>query len=372
MLVRVGVALLLVVGPWTDEADELAGWDVARFQEIADHPGRAWRDHPVEYPPGSVAVIEALAGPDPVTTHRRIVVVMLLTDLSVAWGLRRTRGPRAAQAWLVIGLLLLPAPYLRLDLLAAALALAAVLSIEHRRPGIAGAVLAAAALVKVWPALLVVAWLGGRHWRAAATAAVAGGLAGLSWLAYAGPAALGQVLGYRGAEGWHVESVPGVAAGLLHPGPARLEQGAFRWGYAGPGPKLALLAVLGVVAALVLWRTTARPAAQHLAATTLVAALLVTSPLLSPQYLVWLLPFVALSWADGERVPAALTAGAGLLTTALLAAVGPSGVSAPLPQLVLVGRNLVLVGLVVVGLGRLGTLRAAASPAAAPRPAPGA
>ena len=39
----------------------LAGWDVARFHQLADQPGRHWVDHEVEYPPGSVVLIEGLS-----------------------------------------------------------------------------------------------------------------------------------------------------------------------------------------------------------------------------------------------------------------------------------------------------------------------
>lgn len=361
VLVRVLVAAVLVAGPWTDDAAELDGWDVERFEAIAGAPGRAWRDHPVEYPPGSVAVIALVAGDGPVNTHRRLAVAMLVLDLAVAAALTRFVDRRAAGAWLALGLLLLPAPYLRLDLLAAALALLAVVAVERRRPGLAGVALTAGAMVKVWPALLVAAWLAARHWRAVSTALVTGAAAALAWLAWAGTDAPAQVLGYRGATGWHVESGPGVLAGFGDPGPAAIEQGAFRWGHAGLPARLALLAVLAATVVAVVRRASPEPVTQHLAGATLVAALLVTSPLLSPQYLCWLLPFAALAWADGERSPAVLTAAAALLTTGLLAVVGPDGAGTASAQWVLLARNLTLVLLVAVGLARLGALRGAPS-----------
>ncbi len=56
-VVLVAAAAVLVAGPWTDQATELAGWDVARFQQMADEPGRPYADHEVEYPPGSVVLV---------------------------------------------------------------------------------------------------------------------------------------------------------------------------------------------------------------------------------------------------------------------------------------------------------------------------
>jgi hypothetical protein len=363
VVVRLLVAGLLLFGPWTDDARDLAGWDVERFEAIADAPGRAWRDHPVEYPPGSVVVIEALGGDGVVALHQRLVVLLLLVDLGVAFALDRWVGRSAANAWLALGLLLLPAPYLRLDLLAAALALLAVLAVERRRPGLAGGLAAAGALVKLWPALLVVAWAAAREWRAVRVALVTGGGAGLAWLAWGGRDGPSQVLGYRGAEGWHVESVPGVVAGWFGAGRPALEQGAFRWGHADQAVRLVLLAALAAVVVAVLRRAGAEPRRQHLAMVTLVAAMLVTSPLLSPQYLLWLFPFAALCWADGDRRPACFSAVAALLTAAVLAAVGPPDVDGAGAQAVLALRNLVLVALVVDGLVRL-------SPSAAERPVP--
>ena len=94
--VRVAAAAVLVAGPWTNEPSELAGWDVACFQQLADEPGRPYADHEVEYPPGSVVLIEALAGGGVVRTHRLLVTLSLAVDLGVAALVQRLGGDRAA------------------------------------------------------------------------------------------------------------------------------------------------------------------------------------------------------------------------------------------------------------------------------------
>ncbi|MFV0527094.1 MAG: hypothetical protein ACK5RL_21625, partial [Acidimicrobiales bacterium] len=42
--IRVVVVGMLAFGPWTDEADELAGWDVERFQVVAGVEGQPYVD----------------------------------------------------------------------------------------------------------------------------------------------------------------------------------------------------------------------------------------------------------------------------------------------------------------------------------------
>jgi hypothetical protein len=78
-----------------------------------------------------------------------------------------------------------------------------------------------------------------------------------------------------------------------------------------------------------------------------VLAFLLCSPLLSPQYLVWLLPFAAISWAHGHRAVAAV-AGAGIVATMVLVRTYQGlweGTFAA--HAVVLGRN----ALLVIGLG---------------------
>ncbi|OWY59099.1 hypothetical protein B7486_76380, partial [cyanobacterium TDX16] len=86
--------------------------------------------------------------------------------------------------------------------------------------------------------------------------------------------------------------------------------------------------------------------------------LLVTAPLLSPQYLVWTLPWAAVAWANGERRPVWVVGAATTLTAAVLAAYGPPGVDVVPAQLLLLVRNGALAATVVLAFRRLAPSRA--------------
>ncbi len=421
--VRVVAAAVLVAGPWTNQASELAGWDVARFQQMADEPGRPYADHEVEYPPGSVVLIESLAGGGVVPTHRLLVTLSLAVDLGVAALVRRLGGDRAAGAYLLLGLPLVPMGLLRFDLWAAlaAVGAVAVASSPATRPGsltpragtgggrseigppgplpatltadlAVGTLVAAGALVKVWPALLVAAlWAGGRG-RAAAASLAAMAAAGVVWLAWAGAGLdpVRQVLSLRGATGWHLESIPGSLVALFGSSRPELQLDAFRIGHLDSRLVLAgRVIALAVVAALAVGvrrsrrtaptdpghRAVAGPALVMLGAT---ATLIVTAPLLSPQFLLWLTPWAALQVAgpaagdarsrEGPRRLVALTAVATTVTGATLTVFGPPDVGRPLPALLLLGRDAALVAL--IGLAVRTALRPSGTPAGVERPRP--
>lgn len=376
---RVVAAVLLVAGSWTNEPEELAGWDVVRFQELADEPGRHYLDHPVEYPPGSVVIIEAVAADGVVETHRLLVALSLAVDLGVAGALGALAGRRAAASYLIIGLPLVPMGLVRLDLWSVAAAVLAVAALGQRRPAAFAVLTTIGALIKVWPALLVAAALAIGQ-RAATLAAIAGlALGGAGWLAYGGWSLdpVDQVLSLRGATGWHVESFGGAVTALTTDESPQRQLDAFRIGRldetlvtAGRGLTLAVVAVLVWLGhrAVLTDRTTDRdPQAdgRELEVVALVllgstAALLATAPLLSPQFLLWLTPWAALIPFRRSRpaLPTILTAAATATTGALLAAYGPARLAETVPALVLLARNTLLVaivvaaGLAIAGLGR--------------------
>lgn len=368
--VRMAAALVLLVGPWTDQASELSGWDVERFVEIANTDAKPWAETEVEYPPGSVVVLEAASAigavADDITigTHRVLVVAMLACDLLTAWLLGRTFGRRASVVYLVAGLPLVPMGLLRLDLLTTALAAAAVVTAARRRSAgaqwLSAAALGAGAAVKLWPALLITPlWLIGRRLTAAATAAL-GAAAVVLWLwwADAGLDPVRQVLTLRGATGWHVESTAGllVIVGNLIDGKSvepMLEFNAFRVGTISSaistGGRLAALATL--IALSLRARAADIAAAAGLAAVILgsLATLLATAPLFSPQFMLWLTPWVAIVAAYSARQPTGwgaavvgLTVVSCLLTGATLTAFGPSGLATAVPAVLLIIRNAIV------------------------------
>lgn len=387
ILVRVVAAGVLVLGPWTDSPAELAGWDVERFWTLAGLRGQPWVDEPVEYPPGSVALIDTvtLGGSlGLVATHRILVMASLAVDLALATLIGRLRSLRAATLYLGLGLPLVPMGLLRFDLWAALAAVGAVALLIGQRPRWFGLAATAGALIKVWPALVVVGAAARGRWLAVWWAAVLGTVAVLVWLGWAGSVdPLHQVVSLRGATGWHVESVAGSLAVLAGQGPAELQLDAFRVGTLNPtlvliGRAMAL-ATMGLLVTLGLRWSPAQsgdgddPDELGVVAVVVlgaVTALVVTAPLLSPQFLLWLTPWAALL-TDGQsqsRLLAWLVGAATLMTGVVLTVFGPSGVDTNVPALVLLARDVVLVAVVVGSVWAL--LRPSGTPAAEEQPPP--
>ena len=373
---RIVAALVLLFSPWTDDPAELSGWDIERFVAIATNPGTPWRDHAVEYPPGSVALFETLVGAadrlglsDLVGSHRLLVAATLLADLALAWWMSR-RSKRVAVGYLVLGLPLVLMGLVRLDLFVVFMGAAAALltfgpdderstnSSPTITMALASALTAAGALTKVWPALLVPALLGLRRYRTATTTVLIAAVTGFSWLWWAdsGLDPVRQITDLRGATGWHVESLPGALVALFSDDEPTLQLNAFRIGTLAPtlvtvGRCLAIAA-----AAALAWRVRGavrvapRLALFSAAVLGSVAALVVTAPLLSPQFLLWLTPWAAfMLLGNSGRLPrpVILTGLATGLTGVTLAAFGPSGMADPVAALAMTGRNLILIWIVV-------------------------
>ncbi|MEM7341502.1 MAG: hypothetical protein AAF467_22805 [Actinomycetota bacterium] len=373
ILVRVVAAVMLILGPWVDQPSELEGWDVARFQAIADLDGRPWVDEPVEYPPGSVFLIELLGRSSVVATHRVLVAASLLVDLGLAALLGALAGRRAAAAYLLLGLPLVPMGLLRFDLWAAALAAVAAIALRQRRPGSFAVIATVAALVKAWPVLLLAPAVALGRVRTVGVTLSVMAAAGLGWMAYAGFSIepVRQVVTLRGATGWHVESIGGIATALTSDQPVEQQLDAFRIGSVPAVVRIAFPAVtLGVTAVLAAlgWRARQRLGADDLIAIVMlgtVSALLVPSTLLSPQFLLWLTPWAAVlagtpetrSSADAltprhRLVLVGLTAAAIVLTGVTLAVFGPPRLAETLPAALLAGRT-ALLGAVIVAVGTI-------------------
>jgi hypothetical protein len=393
--VRLATAGALLAGPWFDTEAELAGWDVERFQQLADEPGRPWVDRPVEYPPGSVALVELIAGSGPVDTHRRLVAASLAADLALAGFLSWIWGRRVAGAYLLIGLPLVAMGLVRLDLWSVAAAAVGAAALVRRRPALFASAVAVGALIKVWPALLVGAAAAIRRLGSAAAALAALAAAGVAWVAFAGwsLSPVEQVVSLRGATGWHVESVGGSLTALVTGAEPELQLNAFRIGSISQPAVVAGRAItIGVVLALCAYGRSAigrrpaagvgvgaetgtgagTPAAERRAGTedgtetTIVAlvmagataALIVTAPLLSPQFLLWLTPWAALLLArrggGGGRWPAAtgwLVVAAVATTGLVLGAYQPPELARPVPAVLLLLRDGLLVAAVVAAIG---------------------
>src|SRR3954470_24635486 len=289
--------------------------DVRRYHGIATHRGTPYADFAVEYPPLTLAAIEVLDGRTVRQAAVHLMWSQVLLDVVVALLLAWGWGRRAALVYLLLGLAFLSYPflYLRLDLLSVALAVGGVALVRRRATVAGGVMLGLACFAKIWPLALAPLLMVRRSWRARAAFVIVGvgGLA--AWLVWAGIDGPEQVLTFRGARGWQIESTVGAVAHLVAGPEAAIEHGAARVGTVPDWARLGLPALGLVGVAAVWWLVARRPQSpahvvEGVAPVAAVSALLLAATLLSPQYISWLLPFAAIAAAGGERAIAWLTA----------------------------------------------------------------
>ncbi|MCM8554587.1 glycosyltransferase family 87 protein [Streptomyces sp. STCH 565 A] len=312
--------------------------------------------------------------------------------LALLWraGRGSGRSPRGAWVWVVGVPLLGPTVYARYDLMVTAVAVAALLA-AGRHARVAGALAAVGALLKVWPALVLVGMGGRRPWVAAAVGGV--GLAGLFAVTMPGAFAF---LTFQRERGVEVESLGAlvfhVARHFGWEGGVLLNYGSME--FLGPHVDTVSTVSMGLSAAafgwLLLWRVRAarspgprsprsrsqppesqpqpsesrssrspssrfRFAAHTAADAAFVAVLLftVTSRVISPQYLVWLVGLAAVCRcfrASRMRVPVALVLAASLVTVLEFPLLFADVVaSTPLGIALLAVRNGLLVAAALVG-----------------------
>jgi len=329
--------------------------DVRRYHQVATQDGRPYRDFAFEYPPVMVAAIDVIDGGSVRSTTVRLMWSQLIVDLAIAAVVAWAWGRRAGIAYLVLGLpfLVYPFLYLRLDLLSVFLAVLAAALVRRRHPYAGGTALAVAGFAKLWPFVLVPMLILRRSWRAFG-AFVASFVVGLTaWIAWGGIDGPVQVLTTRGAKGWEFESTVGALVRSIGSSTPHLERYAWRVGEVSDWARnLLALALLAAVAFIWVLASRAKPAGpgvlDGLAPMAGITAFLVLSPLLSPQFLAWLLPFAAIAVAHGERLVAGITFLAGGLSVALLALLPELIDGGTLALFVLALRNALLVALLAV------------------------
>ncbi|MDQ1425144.1 MAG: hypothetical protein QOD72_2642 [Acidimicrobiaceae bacterium] len=279
------------------------GGDNKRYHEIAHAPGLPYRDHEVEYPPLTAAFIEIVAAPSHLSRGgKTLVITQLLADLTVAAALAWGWSRRAAVVWLA---LLVPFlwdgwVFARIDLLASALTVTGLAAVRRRAERRGGVLIGLGVLAKLYPALLVPGLLVNRRRQAAGATIITTAVGALVWLAIGGLAGLRQVLTFRGAKGWQVESTVGALVLAFTRGRVYVEAGAARVGVEpGWAKAVLLLALVSVVVWVWKWQRRAEPErAETYGAIAMIGALMLLSPLFSPQYLVWILPFMAVASSD--------------------------------------------------------------------------
>ena len=327
------------VGFWGDlHLQDVNNYDVWSHYLTAQQAipgGESW-----QYPPGA-AFLMLLPRLGPGTYGESFVGLMLLFDLA-GLGLLASLGRRSGNyagvwVWLLGMPLLGTFAVLRFDLVPAVIGIAA-LAVIHRRPSWFGALAGLGASIKIWPIVLLFGeWDKRRLLRAAAAAlAVVGLIFLVSALAFGDPTSfLGEQSG-RGLQEeavasvpWHVEAI--VTGNAPH---RAIRFGAWEIATENADAVAGLLKWLNLVvlaAAAVWWWSRAkaiRLGQPHLAEAsvsrdfifTVVLLLVVTSRVLSPQFMVWLLALSAVVLTAGTprlARPAWLVLGATVLTTAL-------------------------------------------------------
>ncbi|WP_078631242.1 glycosyltransferase family 87 protein [Streptomyces griseoaurantiacus] len=254
-----------------------------------------------QYPPGAALAVLSPALLPFLSYAHAFFALALLADLAVLAlllyaGARDGGGARGPWLW-TLGLALLgPTVYARYDVMVTAVAVAALVA-GARHPRALGVLAACGALLKVWPALLLAGAVRRRAWGAAAV--TAGGLALVCALAMPGAFSFLRAQGGRGTE---VES---LGALVLHvarhfgwQGEVLLHYGSVE--FLGPWVGTVSAGALGLSVAglgwLVVWRLAARrfsPATLADAGFVAVLVFTVTSRVISPQYLVWLVGLAA-------------------------------------------------------------------------------
>ncbi|MEU1279073.1 glycosyltransferase 87 family protein [Streptomyces sp. NPDC005805] len=281
-----------------------------------------------QYPPGAALAILSPALLPGLDYPAAFFVLVLLCDLLVLallrYAERRGRSRRGTWMWVAGVPLLGPTVYARYDLMVTAVAVAALLALA-RRPRLAGALAAFGALLKVWPALVLLGTGRGRSTRRAWTAAGVTAVGLTAVLTAAMPGAL-AFLTFQRDRGTEIESVGALVFHLARhagwEGQVLMNYGSVE--FIGPYVGLVSALALALAAAaglwLLAWRLRARtwgPGTPADAAFTAVLLFTVTSRVISPQYLVWLVGLAAVCLVrPGTRMarPALLVAAATAVT----------------------------------------------------------
>jgi hypothetical protein len=234
------------------------------------------------------------------------IVLMLALDAVFTYALWRSTGRRhdtSIDFWLIFVLLIGPLSYLRFDMLPAVLAGGALLAARHK-PWITGALTGLGAAVKLWPALLIGAFLSYRSDRRPAGLAfviVGFGLALIS-LIFGGWARLISPLTWQSDRGLQIESIwatPLMLARAVSPDQWLVDISQYQaYEIFGPGVDAWIVisniaTLLGLTMIIVLTVRAFRhngstPVAIGFVIVATVAIMTITNKTLSPQYLLWL------------------------------------------------------------------------------------
>jgi len=277
---------------------QLVDWPTyQRYGSAVVDQGRVpYRDFAVEYPPGALPVFVAptIAGTYS-TTFAWLMAGCGVLLVGVLTAVRREAAVYAALAPILVGSLILS----RFDLWPALLATAALASLLADRHRLGWALLGAAVAAKLWPFVLVPPALVWSVRRGRPRSALAGAaVVALAFVPFAvvAPGGLWHSVQGQLSRPLQIESLGAAFATTFgHP---HVVSSHGSQNVTGLGPVGALLGVVALLAVVGVWFSFWRGAAtperlvRHAAAA--VAAFVAFDKVLSPQYLLWLIPLVPL------------------------------------------------------------------------------
>ncbi|MDX6505922.1 MAG: hypothetical protein QOG06_566 [Gaiellaceae bacterium] len=284
------------------------------FQHYGDSmlSGRLpYRDFSLEYPPGSLPAF-AVPSFGPSRDYDSWFMAFEAGCGFACVGLvGLVSRSRAAAAYCALAPLALgPLTLHRYDLWAAALATAGLVAVVRRRPELGAGVLGVAAAAKIFPVVLLPLLLARAGWRALAAFAVGLAVVLLPFMTLA-PGGVRYAFERQAGRALQLESVGSAGLLALHTAGAyepTVVFGRGSWNLSGgvPTALAVLLTVLQVAAVVLVWWLYARgprTAERSLAAATAAVAVWIAfAKVLSPQFLLWLVPLVALLRAPRHAV----------------------------------------------------------------------
>jgi hypothetical protein len=393
--------ILSHVGFWND-ATGVQPEDVSIFGVWSEQLGvhhalpneEAW-----QYPPGA-ALLMVIPRLGAASFLDSFVTTMLVFDLIglvlLAILSRREGSDTGVWVWLLAMPMLRALPVLRFDLVPTVIAIGALVII-HRRPTWFGALAGLGAMIKAWPiALLFGEWNRRRLLRACAGAAAAIALVfAISAIAFSGDQL--DFLKEQNGRGLQVESVASLPWHLdqyvtgtephtalryraweIESHTADVVAAALKW-----------LSLAALIAAGAWWWARARgirrgredledPVVSRDFVFTVVLLLVVTSRVLSPQYMIWMLGLAAVVLTAGAsrlKRPAWTVVAAALVTTSSYGAMGAYGTTFNIygsPFIMLIRNLLLLVAAIDACVAMVALVRDRRSEAPALRKAPAA
>jgi len=313
------VVVRLLVASYVARTEAATSVDFDRFWTIASSTAAPYVAYRVEYTPFAVGLFKLVR---PFTSDRATFGAVMLwlafcADMVAAAALIAAFGWQAGVVYFIVTLPLLELFYNRFDLVPTAAAAVSMAALKRKRPILSATALLIGIAFKLWALPLSALLLADARPDLRRTQTVAfvvgGGVVAAVWLISAGIPGTIQVTTFRGATGWQVETFVGNLIALFSHRTLRYEFNAFRIGVVSSRAIVAWLTI-GMEAGFALaWLGTR---AREIGATWLcsIGALLLLSPLLSPQFMAWIAPAAAIAWVERRRWPAALAAAALALT----------------------------------------------------------